>query len=167
MNATEEELKKAEVQNIKSEYDLEKYLQIHFSTVQTPYGTLSLSYDVYDSKWNALDGSHNYSIKTDLGSITTKDGREVRISIYDLMDNITDTLNDSEKEEIRDILQDNEKAIGTTIGDNLDCHVEGGVINTGYKYKYIKEGYYSDSFATWNNDGGFHWEDKYDNIDKE
>ncbi|MFL0361793.1 S-layer homology domain-containing protein [Pseudobacillus sp. 179-B 2D1 NHS] len=143
----------------------EKYLNQNYNSLPTPMGdwnpTLSVrkaDKNVYiEIKWNSL-----------------------KVSPYDLeysrpqeeIQKFGKVLSNADRIETKRLLREYMKKIASdTISSYPGYYVSGKFYTSGYRYPYIKEGFWSISFLTWNNFNGnsltsnLVWDTKHDDYD--
>lgn len=175
-----EEAKEISLSNIKTQYDLDKYLEENYSTLKTPIGTLKFTYKIDENDDDYMP--YDFWIQTDYGTIENDKYNIGVFQPYELEHSIK--ILDSDKKETIELLKDFQKDIAKdAIKAFPNKKIKGGFYTGGYKYQYIRAGYYSIDFLSWTNYEeidmhdfktsdyentevtSFHWDDDNDDYD--
>ena len=118
--------------------DLQNYLNMYFSSIDSPIGKLTFKNTVKEN-----DFSFNpYDIRIE----TEYDGFDPFELEY------STKISDKDKQETIELLKEYQKKIAADVSKNFpDKKVEGGFFADGYEYQYINEGYWQTTFLTWIN----------------
>lgn len=155
-NVKEKPVETVSSKSVKTASDLETYLDNKYSKLETPIGTLTLSFDVDENDDDYL--GYDFSIETKYDDII-KDSK-YNIDFFDSNDLEHSTkISSSDKEKTKQLLKQRQKDIGEdAIKLFPNKKIEGCYYDSWYDYQYTKVGYNSESFYSWKN---------YDVIDKD
>lgn len=143
-----EEAKEICLSNIKTQYDLDKYLEENYSTLETPIGTLKFTFKVDENNSDIFE--YDYCIQTDYGEIENDKYNIGVFQPYELEHSIK--INNEDKEETIELLENLQKNIAKDLMKVFpNKKIKGGFYTGGYRYQYIRTGYYSIDFLSWTN----------------
>lgn len=163
---------------IENRYDFKYYLDKEYSKLETPIGTLKFTFKIDE---NTKDfWGYDLEINTDWGTIDNSPYGLYSFHPYDLEHSIK--ISDEDKEETKRLLKNYQKKIASMAIEKFpNKKIKGGFHTSGYEYQYIRVGYWSTDFLSWNNYdvidedefpdynntelSGFHWNTDDDDYD--
>lgn len=134
---------------IKTSSDLETYLNENYSSLKTPIGTLKLNITVDENDDDNFP--YDFWIQTDWGDIENPKYEDLDyFTPYDLEHSVK--ISDNDKDKTKKLLKEyQEKIAEISMKYFPDKKMEGGFYSGFYKYKYLRTGYKSIKFYSWNN----------------
>lgn len=150
---TEETVSK---KSVKTTLDLKKYLDSKYSKLETPIGTLTLSFDVNENDEDYL--GYDFSIETRYDDIIKDSKYDIDFFTPDDLEHSV-KISSNDKEKTKQLLKQRQQDIAEDAIDIFpNKKIEGCYYDSWYDYQYIRVGYNSDSLYSWRN---------YDVIDED
>lgn len=144
-----------EIKNIKTETDLDKYLDRNYSTLETPIGTLNFTYYINENEYNISD--YDYWVQTKYGNIINSPYNLASFSPTLMESSIK--ISDSDKEKTKELLKDFQKEIAEVcIKVFPNKKITGEYYDSWYRYPNLKVDLITRKYCSWSN---------YDLIDED
>ncbi len=175
LDISNEEAKEISLSNIKTKYDLDKYLEENYSTLKTPIGTLKFTYYINENEHNI--SSYDYWIETKYGDISDSPYSLAYFSPTLMESSIK--ISDADKEETKELLKDFQREIAEVCIQVFPSKkIKGEYYDSWYRYPNLKVDLITCKYCSWSNYNSidedeypdyentevtsFHWDDDYD-----
>lgn len=133
-----QEGKLIEATYLANKQELEKYLNDNYSKLNTSIGETSFTFDIFENTSISFPFDYWVQFEYNMGFF------------YDITYSIK--LSSEQREQVKQELKDYQEKIAKEIINAIpNKKFKGGYFQSGYRYPYIREGFWSYSYYTWTN----------------